>query len=73
MRISIDIRHDIPESIALECVKQVIATGKVSGNGTSYCYATTFDTSVGEVWVHPRQYRKTNCFLVYKNEKGGEK
>ena len=67
MRIHIDIRHDISPTIALECVRQVIAQGKLSANGKSYCYATTFDTNEGEVWVATRPYRKSNCFLVYKN------
>jgi len=67
MRIHIDIRHGISPTIALECVKQVIQQGKVSDNGKQYCYATTFDTSDGEVWVHARPYRKSDCFLVYKN------
>ena len=67
MRIHIDIRHDISPTIALECVRQVIAQGKLSANGKSYCYATTFDTNEGEVWVATRPYRNSNCFLVYKN------
>lgn len=67
MRIHIDIRHDISPTIALECVKQVIEAGKVSANGKSYCYATTFDTNEGEVRVAARPYRKSDCFLVYKN------
>ena len=67
MKIHIDIRHDISPSLALECIKQVIEEGKVSGNGESYCYATIFDTADGEIWVHPRPYRKSDCFLVYKN------
>jgi hypothetical protein len=69
MKIHLDIRHNIPPTIALQCVKQVIAQGKVSDNGKSYCYATTFDTIDGEVWVEVRPYRKSNCFLVYKNQK----
>ena len=69
MKIHIDIRHDISPTIALECVRQVIAQGKVSNNGKSYCYATTFNTSEGEIWVSTRQYRKSDCFLVYKNVK----
>ena len=67
MKIHIDIRHDISPTIALECVKQVIKAGKMSVNGKSYCYATTFDTNDGEVWVAVRPYRKSDCFLVYKN------
>ena len=67
MKIHIDIRHGISPTIALECVRQVIAQGKISDGGNQYCYATTFDTSEGEVWVHSRPYRKSDCFLVYKN------
>lgn len=67
MKIHINIKHDISLTIALECVRQVIAQGKLSANGKSYCYATTFDTNDGEVWVAVRPYRKSDCFLVYKN------
>lgn len=67
-KIHLDIRCDISPTIALECVRQVIAHGKVSANGKSYCYATLFDTDEGEVWVAVRPYRKSDCFLVYKNE-----
>jgi hypothetical protein len=68
MKIHLDIKHDISPTIALECVRQVIAQGKVSANGQSYCYATAFDTNEGEVWVAVRPYRKSVCFLIYKNE-----
>ena len=67
MKIHLDIRNDISPTIALECVKQVIIQGKVSASGKSYCYATTFDTSEGVVWVAVKTYRKSYCFLVYKN------
>ena len=52
MKIHLDIRHGVSPTLALECVKHVIAEGKVSNNGKSYCYATTFDTNEGEVWVN---------------------
>ena len=67
MKIHLDIRHDISPIIALECVKWVIAQGKISNNGKSYSYATTFDTREGEVCVATRPYRKSSCFLIYKN------
>ena len=66
MKIHIDVRDDIPPTIALNCVSKVVTGGKVSNNGTSYCYATSFDTSVGEVWVTTTQYRKSDCFVVRK-------
>ena len=67
MKIHIDIRHNISPTVALECVKQVISQGKISADGKSYCYATTFNTDEGEVWVAIRPYRKSDCFLIYKN------
>jgi len=71
MRIHIDIRHDIPTDLALRCVAKVIEQGRVSANGKMYAYATVFDTHSGEVWVAARPYRKSDCFLVYLNNKGG--
>lgn len=67
MKIHLDIRHGISPEIALECVKQVIRQGKISAKGKSYSYATTFDTVEGEIWVAVRPYRKSDCFLIYKN------
>lgn len=66
MRIHLDIRDDIPPTIALECVRHVVAQGRMSNSGKSYCYATAFETSLGDVWVSTRQYRKSDCFLIYK-------
>lgn len=71
MKVEIDIRDDIKPEIALECVKQVILGGKVSAgeNGKMYySWATTFDTPLGELVVYTRQYRKNDCFMVYKNK-----
>ena len=67
MKIHIEIRNDISPTTAVECVRKVIAMGKLSANGKFYCYATTFDTNEGEVWVATRLHRKSDCFLVYKN------
>ena len=69
MKIHLDIRNNISPTLALECVKQAIGRGKISADGKSYCYATTlFDTNEGEVLVAARPYRKSDCFLIYKNE-----
>ena len=68
MKIHLDIRDNISPSLALDCVKQVLERGKISADGKSFFYATTFDTDEGEVWVATRPYRKSDCFLIYKNE-----
>lgn len=73
MKIHIDIRDDIPPNIALQCVTRVVEDGRVSANGTMYAYATTFDTCLGEICVSARPYRKSDCFLVYKNQKNEQK
>ncbi len=69
MKIHIDIRNDISPTLALMCVKLVIKEGKISNDGKSYCYATFFNTDKGEICVKTREYRKSDCFLVYKNQK----
>ena len=66
MKIHLDIRDDISPTIALECVREVVADGRVSNNGKMYCYATQFDTSTGRIWVITRRYRKSDCFLIKK-------
>ena len=59
---TIKIEDNISDIVAINLVKEVIEHGKISNNGTSYCYLTLF----GNICVETRQYRKTPCFRVYK-------
>ena len=61
---TIKIEDNIPDLVAISLVKEVIGQGKISNNGTSYCYLTVF----GNICVQTQQYRKTPCFRVYKEE-----
>ena len=61
---TIKIEDNIPDIVAISLVKEVIRRGKISNNGTSYCYLTVF----GNICVETQQYRKTPCFRVYKKE-----
>ena len=61
---TIKIEDNIPDIVAISLVKEVIEQGKISNNGTSYCYLTVF----GNIYVETQQYRKTPCFRVYKEE-----
>lgn len=68
-KIHIEIRDDIKPEIALSCVVRVVASGKISKgeNGKMYyCWLTVFDTPDGEIAVSTRQYRKNDCFIVWK-------
>ena len=69
IKINIDIRDNIKPDLALRLVARVIAGGKISRgeNGKMYyCWLTTFDTPDGEIAVSTRQYRKNDCFIVWK-------
>ena len=61
---TIRIEDNISDIVAINLVKEVIEQGKISNNGTSYCYLTVF----GNICVETQQYRKTPCFRVYKEE-----
>ena len=61
---TIKIEDNISDLVAISLVKEVIEQGKISNNGTSYCYLTVF----GNICVEASQYRKTPCFRVYKEE-----
>ena len=66
-RIIVEIRNNIDHEVALRCVASVVSHGKSSYGDEKphYCWATTFDTSCGCVTVATRNYRKSNCFVVY--------
>ena len=64
IEMTIKIEDNIPDIVAISLVKEVIEQGKISNNGTSYCYLTVFDN----ICVETQQYRKTPCFRVYKEE-----
>lgn len=61
---TIKIEDNIDDLTAISLVKKVIKEGKISGDGKSYCYLTSFGNS--NIAVQTRQYRKTPCFRVYK-------
>lgn len=63
---TIRIEDDIPDLTAIRCVEQVIEAGKISDNGKSYCFVTTFSTPSGEVTVVTASNRKSPCFRVYR-------
>jgi len=63
---TIEIKDDIPHDIAIGCLLKVIEGGRISNDGRLYCYLTIFETSIGKVAVHTRDYRKSDCFVIYK-------
>ena len=61
---TIKIEDNIDDLTTITLVKQVIEHGKISNNGNSYCYLTLFN----DIVVETRKYRKSPCFVVYKNK-----
>lgn len=71
-KIHIDIRDNINPELVLHLVARVIDAGKISKgeNGKMYyCWLTVFDTPDGEIAVSTRQYRKNDCFIIWKYER----
>lgn len=71
MKVEIDIRDEIPVELAIEAVRQVVQEGKVSVGEKGkmyYCWATSFSSNIGKIIVSTRQYRKNDCFVVYKDK-----
>lgn len=65
----IDIKDNIPDELALNLVLKVVKEGKISKGEHGkmyYCWITVFEVDGIEYVVNTRQYRKQDCFLVYK-------
>lgn len=65
----IDIRDDISPEIDLKLVLEVVKFGKVSKGEDGkmyYCWLTVFNVDGIDYVVSTRQYRKSDCFIVYK-------
>lgn len=65
----IDIRDGISETLALELVLEVVRQGRISEGEKGkmyYFWATGFNVNGIEYVVSTRQYRKSDCFVVYK-------
>lgn len=67
-RIILDIRDDITDAQALECVSAIVACGKESGpeHKRQYCYLSIFKSGI-HVSVIKRG--KSERFLIYKGDK----
>jgi hypothetical protein len=62
-KIRVTIEDGIDPATALEHVAEVVSRGRVSKNGTMYCFATVFPDETRVIAV---EYRKNDCFLVEK-------
>jgi hypothetical protein len=65
-KIIIDVRDNIDPAAALLYVGNVISQGRISKDNTKYCWLTTFHDGVTVV---VRDYRKSDCFVVYQSKK----
>ena len=65
-KIYIDIRDGIDPEDAVRRVAHVIEEGRVFKNNTMYCFLTTWKDGIA---VSTREYRKNDCFVVWKHKK----
>jgi hypothetical protein len=66
MKIHVDIRDNINPEEALRRVVHVISQGRISKNNTMYCHLTIWRDNIA---VSTRDYRKSDCFVVFKYKK----
>lgn len=69
--IRIKLEEDISDDMMLRLVSAVVAQGKMSNEGKSYCYATLFEVDGQQYMVEANDKGKSQMFYVYK-KKGGE-
>ena len=56
-------KSDLPHEEVMRCVSAVIAMGRVSGKGMSYCYESTFR---GGITVLAKCKLQSDIFIVSK-------
>lgn len=64
--IRIKAEEDISNGLILSLIGNVIAQGKISNNGKSYCYATLFEYDGQKYMVEANDKGKCQMFYVYK-------
>lgn len=69
--IRIKSEQGISDDAVMNLVSSVIAQGKISNNGNSYCYVTQFSYNGCKYMVEANSKTKSTMFYVYK-VKGGK-
>jgi len=64
-RLIIDNRTDMPMNDVLQYVAKVIDMGRISDEGRSYCYATSF---VNGIVIAAIRNKRSDRLLIYKAE-----
>ena len=65
-KIHITIHDDIKPEIALLRIATVVSEGRISKDNTKYCWLTVFSDDIA---VAVNDYRKSDCFVVYKDKR----
>ena len=60
----------LKDSDAISCAQLVVERGKVSAAGECYCYATIFNTAIGEVVVYATKNKSSDTFVIRDNPHG---
>lgn len=66
-KLIIDNRANLPATTVLDRVSQVVAQGRISGDGKHYCYATTWRDGVA---VYAKRNLASDTFTVVQEAKG---
>lgn len=76
MRLNKEIRikteADIPDNIVMKLISSVIAQGKISNEGKTYCYVTILQCEGKTYRVETNDRTKSIMFYVFKEKKKEE-
>jgi hypothetical protein len=68
-RMNIQVRDDVPLTEALAAVTDVVCRGRVSGNGTAFCWHTAFANGLQvSVRLPDKRCPNSDSFVVYKEK-----
>ena len=64
----IDIRDNIGDYEAIDCLMSVLAAGRISNEETLYCYHTEFHNGIHVSVMEKRKGSNTDKFIIHLNK-----
>lgn len=66
-RLIINNKSDLPMEVCLDLCRRVVRQGRISANGTQYCYASRFYCDGLFYVVHANINKGSDSFTIYRD------
>lgn len=67
-RLIINNKSDLSMEVCLDLCRRVVRQGRISANGTQYCYATRFYYNESFYVVYSNLNKGSDSFTIYEDE-----